>query len=144
MVANAEQNRCLGEVCDPCAVGDLLEVQGRGDSRAVVEEIRGPKVVLHKLLAARRPAAVDAVTVARQRFVECRQRVARLADLRWIADIEEVAVDDRSDAERDTVQLGPKTTILRGDGSCHGQACVFQPHGELRRIRETLEQRRKC
>ena len=68
----------------------------------------------------RRPPAVDAVGVGRQRFVERRQHLARLGDLCRIADVEEIAIDDGTDAERDVVQLDSKRPSLAGIGAATG------------------------
>jgi hypothetical protein len=68
--------------------------------------------------------------------------VARLGDLSRIGDIEESAVDDGIDAERDAVQLDPKTTVSRRDRSSDRDAAGIKPRGESCRIGQALEQLR--
>ncbi len=108
-----------------------------------MEDVGGPKVIVHKLLPSGPPAAVDVVGVGRQRFVECRQHLARISDLCRIADVEEIAVDDGVHAERDVVQLGSKTTVSRRNWTSNGDAAGQKPHRETCRIGQALEQPRE-
>jgi hypothetical protein len=106
-----------------------------------VEDIGRPEIVVDKPVPSGRPAAVEAVGVGRQRFVECRRHLTRLGDLCGVADVEEIAFDDGPDAERDAVQLDLKTTIACRNGSSDWDAIGLKPHPQGGCFGQTLEQR---
>jgi hypothetical protein len=68
--------------------------------------------------------------------VERRQHLARLRDLGRIDDLEEIAIDDGADAERDVVQLDSKTAVARRSWSSDGDAAGLKSHGESCRMRQ--------
>jgi hypothetical protein len=109
-----------------------------------MKDVGGAEVIVDELLIPSRRAAADSVRVGGHRVVERRQHPACLGDLRRFSYVEEVAVNDGEDAERDIIQLDSEATVSCRNRSSDRDTLAVKPHEEGRRIGQLCRRSRSA